>query len=269
MVDNYDFSRTAQRGLPKLTAIRGQVILLLLGLMLAAPLRAEQVLVAVASNFSAPMAELARRFTATTGHEVVLTQGASGRFVAQISNGAPFQVFLSADQDKPAVLAEQGLTVPGTRFTYAVGALVLWTAEPDRTVAGPEALLADSVRRIALANPRLAPYGRAAEETLTRLSLVADTRPRWVQGENITQTFQFVESGNAQLGFVAKSQVAAMGADALASAWQVPAALHDPILQDAVLLKAGATCQACHELLDYLRGAEAHELLLEFGYDIP
>jgi molybdate transport system substrate-binding protein len=240
-----------------------------IGLLPVHALHAEQVLVAVAANFSAPMAELAQRFSGQTGHEVVLTQGASGRFVAQISNGAPFQVFLSADQDKPRALDELGLTVPDTQFTYAVGALLLWSADPERILDSPDALLDSGVRRIALANPRLAPYGRAAMETLTSLSLLEATRDRWVQGENIAQVFQFVESGNAQLGFVAKSQVAARGDSALARAWSVPAQQHTPIRQDAVLLKAGSGCQACRELLAYLRSDEAAMLIRDFGYELP
>lgn len=245
------------------------MLCLLLGLLSSTPLQAEQVLVAVASNFSAPMAELATQFSNQTGHEVVLTQGASGRFVAQISNGAPFQVFLSADQDKPAALAERGLTVADTRFTYALGSLMLWSADPTLAIAGPEILRSESNSRIALANPQLAPYGRAAVETLSALSLVESTRARWVQGENIAQAFQFVESGNARLGFVARSQVVARGPEALGMAWAVPSDMHAPIHQDAVLLKAGANCAACRELLDFLRSPAAISVIRRYGYDLP
>jgi len=252
----------------------------LAGLLLASPLRAAEVLVAVASNFSAPMTELAERFTSDTGHRVTLTQGASGRFVAQIRNGAPFQVFLSADQEKPAALAAMGLTVPGSQFTYALGSLVLWSSDPELAIIDEtmlqsgEALRSrlqsmlqlSSVRRIALANPRLAPYGRAAIETLTSLSLLEATRSRWVQGENIAQTFQFVESGNAQLGFVARSQLVARSDMALA--WSVPSELHSPIRQDAVLLQAGADCQACRELLAYLRSPSAAAIIRRYGYEL-
>lgn len=248
---------------------RGGGFIALLWLLLASQLHGEEVLVAVASNFSAPMAELAERFSRETGHDVVLTQGASGRFVAQISNGAPYQVFLSADQEKPAALSAQGLTVPDSRFTYALGALVLWSADPDLPVTGWETLQSDQVRRIALANPRLAPYGRAAVETLTSLSLLDATRPRWVQGENVAQAFQFVDSGNAQLGFVARSQVVSRGDAALARAWSIPGELHTPIRQDAVLLKAGADCQACRALLTYLRSPSAIDVIQRYGYQLP
>lgn len=242
---------------------------LLLGPLSSMSVHAEQVLVAVAANFSAPMAELAQLFSEQTGHDVVLTQGASGRFVAQISNGAPFQVLLSADQEKPAALAAQGLTVADSQFTYALGALVLWSADPELVVSGPEILRTATDSRIAIANPQLAPYGRAAVETLTALSLLETTRPRWVQGENIAQAFQFVDSGNARLGFVARSQVVARGPDALARGWAVPPELHTPIRQDAVLLQTGADCSACRELLAFLRSPLAITVIRRYGYELP
>ncbi len=269
----YNESGLPTVGSPMMNRTQHQLpILLLLGTLcqsIPAWLQAEEILVAVASNFHAPMAELARQFAEQTGHEVVLTQGASGRFVAQIINGAPYQILLSADQDKPTALAARGLTVPGTQFTYALGSLMLWSNDPELGNLNGDSLVDRRVARIALANPRLAPYGRAAVETLTALSLFDETRDRWVQGENIAQTFQFVESGNAQLGFVAKSQLVARGSTALVQAWEIPQALYSPILQDAVLLRAGAECDACRALLDFLRSPATQVLIRDSGYQIP
>lgn len=239
---------------------------LLLAVFTAQGVVAEEILIAVASNFTAPMTELARRFEQATGHEVELAFGSSGRFYAQISNGAPFQIFFSADQDKPLRLEANGLAVPGTRFTYALGSLVLWTADQARVVAGPESLATGDFRRLALANPRLAPYGQAAVEVLEALNLVAATRAKWVQGENIAQTFQFVSTGNAELGLVALSQVAEEGRISTGSGWVVPRDLHAPIRQDAVLLQSAARCRACRDFLAFLRGAQARSITTTYGY---
>lgn len=218
---------------------------------------------AVASNFTRPMAVLADQFAEQTGHELQLAFGSSGRLYAQIINGAPYQVFLSADQDKPAGLEAQGRTVPGSRFTYALGRLALWTNRAGVEITGP-GILESNFDRLALANPRLAPYGRAAEQVLENLGILAATRGRWVQGENIAQTFQFVDTGNADLGFVALSQI--VGIDGLDNAWQVDTALYDPIRQDAVLLEDAGACQACREFMHYLQSAQAREIIKSFGY---
>ncbi|MEX2468610.1 MAG: molybdate ABC transporter substrate-binding protein [Pseudohongiellaceae bacterium] len=227
---------------------------------------AEEILIAAASNFAAPMTELVQRFEQDTGHEVELAFGSSGRFYAQISNGAPFQVFFSADQDKPAQLEADGLAVPGTRFTYALGSLVLWTADSARAVVGPESLTSVDYRRLALANPRLAPYGQAAVQVLEALDLDTATRAKWVQGENIAQTFQFVSTGNAELGFVAMSQVAEDGRISSGSGWIVPQDLHSPIRQDVVLLQNAAGCRACRDFLAFARGAQARAIITSYGY---
>lgn len=244
----------------------GNIFLLLtaFGLCRTLTASADEVLVAVASNFSAPMAELAEQFTARSGHEVVIAYGASGRFFAQISNGAPYQVFLSADDEKPEQLVEQGLAEASSRFTYALGRLALWSNDPDLRITGP-GILGQSNGRLALASPRLAPYGRAALETLDSLDLREATRSRWVQGENIAQTFQFVQTGNAQLGFVARSQLIEQINGG--NAWLVPVESHSPIRQDAVLLSRARQCEACIALINYLQSAEAQNIIAAYGYD--
>ena len=227
---------------------------------------ADELLVAVASNFAAPMAELVARFESQTGHRVEVAYGSSGRLYAQISNGAPFQLFFSADQDKPVRLIEAGLALPESRFTYATGALMLWSADDDLTVADESALMLASVSRIAIANSRVAPYGAAAMEVLQNLSLAASLTSKLVQGENIAQTYQFVDSGNAQLGFVARSQVTRNGNLVKGSGWEIPQQLHAPIRQDAVLLNVARDCDACWQFLEFVQQPAQQRLLTEMGY---
>jgi molybdate transport system substrate-binding protein len=197
----------------------------------------------------------------------VLSFGATGAFYAQIRNGAPFQVFLAADAKTPERLEQEGLAVAGTRFTYATGQLALWSAAPGRVDAQGEVLRGASFERLAIANPKLAPYGAAAMQTLDKLGLLPALQGKLVQGENIAQTFQFVASGNAALGFVALSQVRAREPGARGSAWLVPAELHEPIRQDAVLLAAGRENAAATALLLFLRGESARAVIREFGYE--
>jgi len=230
--------------------------------------RAAEVHVAVASNFSAPMKQIAAEFEKETGHTVVLAFGASGKFYAQIRNGAPFHLFLSADDEKPAQLVKDGLTVADSRFTYAVGTLVLWSAQPGFVDPKGEVLRKGTFTKIAIANPKLAPYGTAAIEVLTKQGLLATVTPKFVQGENISQTFQFVSTGNAELGFVALSQVMKNGKVASGSAWIVPGKLHRPIRQDAVLLATGKDNVAAKALLDYLKSAKAKIIIRSYGYEI-
>ena len=210
--------------------------LLALGLVFASGTIADEVKVAVAANFTAPMQAIAPAFEKATGHKLLASFGATGQFYAQINNGAPFDVLLAADDTTPARLEREGATVPGSRFTYAMGTLVLWSAQPGYVDAQGAALKTGDFKHLALANPKLAPYGLAATQVLDKLGLTAQLQPRFVQGENIAQTFQFVATGNAPLGFVALSQVMEDGKIRKGSAWQVPASLHDPIRQDAVLL---------------------------------
>lgn len=225
---------------------------------------ADTVQVAVAANFTAPMQRIAALFEADTGHKAVLAFGSTGRFYAQIQNGAPFEVLLAADEATPAKLEREG--VGSRRFTYAIGRLVLWSPQPDGIDA--EGAVLGTVRegRIAVADPGLAPYGRAAMQALERLGLKERLVPRMVFGENISQTYQFVASGNANLGFVALSQVWTEGHLREGSVWRVPEKLYDPIRQDAILLQRGKDHVAARLLLDYLRGAKAQAVIRSYGY---
>lgn len=240
---------------------------LALAVLLLSPLaRADEVQVAVAANFTAPMKAIVAEFEKLTGHKAQLSFGATGKFYAQIKNGAPFQVFLSADDETPAKLEQEGLAEAGSRFTYAVGTLALWSARPDFVDAKGEVLSRGAFAHLALANPKLAPYGAAAMETLEKLGLAASLRAKFVQGENIAQTHQFVVSGNAELGFVALSQVMKDGRIGAGSAWIVPAGMHRPIRQDAVILNPGRDKAAANALLRYLRGRRAQAIIRAHGY---
>jgi len=230
---------------------------------------ADEVSVAVAANFGAPMQRIAADFARDTGHRAVLSVGATGKFHAQIGNGAPFELLLAADDETPARLAAEGLAVAGSRFTYAIGRLVLWSARPNFVDDQGAVLRLGRFEHLAIANPKTAPYGAAAIEVLAGLGLLDALRTKFVQGENIAQTQQFVASGNAELGFVALSQVWRDGAPVAGSAWIVPAALHAPIRQDAVLLRPGRDKPAAQALLAYLRGAKARAVIAGFGYELP
>lgn len=237
-------------------------------LALNAPARAAEVRVAVAANFTAALQKLAPAFEQATGHRLVPSFGATGAFYAQIRNGAPFHVLLAADAETPARLEREGLGVAGSRFTYATGRLVLWSPQPARVDAQGAVLRSGDFERIALANPKLAPYGAAAIEVMTKLGVLEALRPKFVQGENIAQTHQFVATGNARLGFVALSQVFADGRIAQGSAWIVPADLHVPIRQDAILLARGRDEPAAAALLAFLRSEPARHALRALGYGV-
>ncbi len=244
------------------------VVLGLAALAAATLARAEEVNVAVAANFTAPMNVIAAEFAKDTGHEAKLAFGSSGKFYAQIKNGAPFQVFLSADDAKPAKLEQEGMTVVGSRFTYAVGTLVLWSAKPGFVDDKAAVLKRGDYNKLAIANPKLAPYGAAAVEVLEGMGLMAAAEPKLVQGENIAQTFQFALTGNAELGFVALSQVMKDGKITSGSAWIVPGNLHQPIRQDAVILSSGEGNAAAVALMKYLQGDKAKAIIRSYGYDI-
>lgn len=245
------------------------VCLVLAVAMQAAPqaARADDVPVAVAANFAAPMKALAAAFAAATGHQAVVSTGATGALAAQIANGAPFEVLLAADAATPAKLEQDGLAVAGTRRTYAVGRLVLWSAKEGYVDTAGAVLKAGDFAHLAIANPMLAPYGAAAVETLGKLGLLAALESRFVQGQNIGQACQYVVSGNAELGFVALSQVWLDGKFTSGSGWIVPAGLHAPLLQDAVLLAKGADHAAAKALLEFLNGAQAHAVMRSYGYE--
>lgn len=224
--------------------------------------------VAVAANFAAPMKIIARSFERDTGHRALLAFGATGQFHAQIRNGAPFAVLLSADDETPLALEKEGLAVAGSRFTYATGRLVLWSRTPGFVDARGEILRTGRFERIAVASPKLAPYGVAAMETLDAMGVREEIAPKIVEGSNIAQTLQFVASGNAELGFVALSQVSENGEIEDGSAWIVPAAMHAPIAQDAVLLNAGRDNPAAAAFLKHLQGDEARAVIRAFGYEL-
>lgn len=242
--------------------------LILFYLALAGVAHAAEVQVAVAANFTAPMQKIAAVFEQDTGHKAVLAFGSTGKFYAQIKNGAPFHILLSADSETPARLEKEGATVAGTRFTYAVGRLVLWSKQAGFVDDKGEVLRSGRFDYIALADPKLAPYGLAAMETLTQLGLLQTLQPKLVQGENISQAYQFVLTGNAPLGLVALSQVTVDGKIKEGSAWLVPAKLHAPIRQDAVVLTAGKDNAAASALMVYLKAEKATAIIRSFGYEL-
>jgi molybdate transport system substrate-binding protein len=226
--------------------------------------------VAVAANFASPARRLAEEFAQRTGHRLVISSGSTGKFYAQIRSGAPFDVLLSADDQTPRRMEQENLSVSGSRFTYALGKLVLWSAKPGMVDNDGEVLRKAAFKRIAIANPRLAPYGAAAQQTMERLGVWVALQGRLVQGENIAQAFQFVSSGNAELGFVALSQILEEERKGSAgSHWLVPQSLYSPIRQDAVLLSRAAGNPAARALLDYVRSGPARDLIRTYGYDLP
>lgn len=243
-------------------------LILLTSALMAIHARADEVQVAVAANFTAPMQKIAAQFEKNTGHKAVLTFGATGKFYAQIRNGAPFQILLAADDETPARLEKEGVTLAGSRFTYAIGKLVLWSARPELVDDKGEVLRKGDFAHLAIANPRTAPYGAAAIESLTALGLLQAVQPKFVQAENIAQAFQFAATGNAQLGFVAMSQVYENGKLKSGSAWIVPAQLHAPIRQDAVILEKGRNAPAAQALLRFLKSEQAMSLIRSYGYDL-
>lgn len=230
---------------------------------------AAEVQVAVAANFTAPVQAIATAFEQATGDTVVAAFGATGQLYAQIKNGAPFDVFLAADDTTPARLDAEGGIAPGTRFTYAIGALALWSATPGYVDDRGDVLKTNDYAHLAIANPRTAPYGLAATQVLTRLGLSEQVAPRLVQGQSISQAYQFISTGNAQLGFVSRSQIYKDGKLISGSAWDVPAALHDPIRQDAVVLTHGKDNPAAARFTAFLKGAQAAAIIQAYGYALP
>ena len=230
--------------------------------------KADTTLVAVAANFTKPMTDIAEAFEKTTGHSAKLSFGSSGKFVAQIENGAPFEVFLSADDKAPAKLEQSGFAVANSHFTYAIGKLVLWSATANLVDAQGEILSKGGFKHLALADPKLAPYGAAALEVLKNKNLLNKLQPLFVQGENIAQTYQFVSTGNAELGFVALSQVIDNGKISSGSAWQIPENLYTPLHQEAVLLKKGEDNPAASALMQFLKSPEAKAIISKYGYSL-
>ena len=246
------------------------LLALALGVLLGARgARAEEARVAVASNFVGPMRKLSAEFTKRTGHATVIVSGATGKLYAQIKNGAPFDLLLAADQKTPRQLELDGLAAPGTRFTYAVGKLVLFSTKPNLAQEGAATLRAGSFSHLAIANPKLAPYGAAAVAVMTKLGLLEALTPKLVVGENIAQTLQFVESGNAELGFLAWSQVVEGDKPRAGSYWLVPDDLYPTISQDAVVLRNSAKNRAATAFAEFLKSDIAQRLIGEAGYAVP
>jgi molybdate transport system substrate-binding protein len=239
---------------------------LVAGASLAGLAQAGEVQVAVAANFAGPLARIGAAFSAASGHTLKVSAGATGKFHMQIQAGAPFEVLIAADDETPRKLVAEGRAVAGTNFTYAIGKLVLWSARPGFVDGDGQVLAGQAFEHLAIANPKLAPYGAAALEVLKARGLAHSVAPKLVTAESLAQACQFVASGNAELGFVALSQVAAPGQPALGSYWRVPSALHREIRQDAVLLVAGEKNPAARALLDYLKSAPAKAVIEAYGY---
>ncbi|QJP95864.1 molybdate ABC transporter substrate-binding protein [Pseudomonas fluorescens] len=240
----------------------------LLAVFAVGAVQAEEVQVAVAANFTAPIQAIAVDFEKDTGHKLVAAYGATGQFYTQIKNGAPFEVFLSADDTTPEKLEKEGDTVKGSRFTYAIGTLALWSAKEGYVDAKGEVLKKNEYQHLSIANPKAAPYGLAATQVLEKLKLTESTKAKIVEGQNITQAYQFVATGNAELGFVALSQIYKDGKVSNGSAWIVPASMHDPIKQDAVILNKGKENAAAKALVDYLKGPKAAAVIKSYGYQL-
>lgn len=238
------------------------IVSLLLAAVLGTQALAGEVHVAVAANFTEPAKEIAAAFREKTGHDAVLSFGATGQLYAQITQDAPFGVFLSADAERPQQAIDEGLAEKGSRFTYAVGRLVLWSRDASRK-ASEDALREGDFQKLAIANPQAAPYGAAAVEVLRSLGVLAAVESRLVQGNNIIQTFQFVDTGNAEFGFVAAAQLAGRSDG---SRWLVPGHLHRPIRQDAVLLRKAAGNEAAAAFVVFLKGPEARAIIERYGY---
>lgn len=245
------------------------VILWLTFILMPGSVGAEEVRAAVASNFLLPLKAVAELFEEETGHRVRVISGSTGKLYAQIKQGAPFDVFFAADSTRPRLLEEEGLAVSGSRFVYAVGRLALWSADAARmTGDGAQILSEKKIRYLAIANPKTAPYGRAARQVLKALGVWENVRGRLVRGENIAQTFQFVVSKNAELGFVALSQVRTGKFKNRGGMWEVPQSLHSPLVQEAVLLRRSEKNLAAKALMDYLGSGKIRRVIESFGYSL-
>jgi len=230
--------------------------------------RAAEVQVAVAANFTGPMEKIVPEFKKATGHKVVIAYGTVGKFYAQIKNGALFEVLVSADDETPIRLEKDALALPGTRFTYAIGKLMLWSATPGLVDDRGEVLKRGSFKRLAIANPKTAVYGSAAVDVMKNLGVLETLEPRFVLGESITQAYQFAATGNAELGFVALSQIYKDGKYSTGSYWAVPTELYPQIRQDAVILAKGKGNPAAEALMAYLKSDAARKVILAHGYEL-
>lgn len=236
-------------------------------LMAAGTTTAGDVRLAIAANFHDAAERLATQFTETTGHSTRISYGSTGKLYAQIRHGAPFDVFLAADTERPQLMEQNGSGVSGTRFTYAVGRLVLWSPDPEAFRDARAFLASGNFHRLAIANPKTAPYGLAARQTLEHLGHWTNLENRLVRGESIAQTLQFVATGNAKAGFVAMAQL--LDDHEGGARWKVPATHHEPIAQQAILLERGQGNDAARAWLDFLGSTEAQDIIRQYGYDIP
>lgn len=244
-----------------------RIVLTLVALLgWAAPVQAEDVHVAVAANFLATAQELARLFEVQTGDRVLLSSGSTGKLYAQIRQGAPYQVFLAADSERPRLLEQQRFAVPGSRFTYATGILVLWSRDASRPIKDAQALRNGRIARLAIANPVTAPYGRAAQQVLTRLGLWQSWEARVVRGENVGQTLQYAATGNVDAAFVALSQSRQLSDRQPGTTWIVPASLYDPIKQQAVLVRGAQHSEAAQRFVRFLRAPDTRAFIEQSGY---
>ena len=244
------------------------VLAALMGCFAFATAQADEVQVAVAANFTAPIQAIASDFEKDTGHKLIAAYGATGQFYTQIKNGAPFEVFLAADDATPEKLEKEGDIVPGSRFTYAIGTLALWSATDGYIDGTDKVLVGNQYKHLSIANHKAAPYGLAATQVLAKLGLTDKVKDKIVEGQNITQAYQFVSTGNAELGFVALSQIYKDGKVSEGSAWIVPETMHDPIRQDAVILKKGEHNPAAKALAEYLKGPKATAIIQSYGYHL-
>ncbi len=221
--------------------------------------------IAVASNFNEPIKAIAAKYQQQTGHRVILVVGSTGKHFAQIINGAPFEIFFAADRRRPQLLEERGVAISGSRFTYAYGRLILWSSRTNYVDAEGEVLITGEFKRLAIANPKLAPYGKAAQQVLQNKGLWKDMQSRLIRGESIGQTYQFVRTENAELGFVAYSQVLRPNLKSSGSYWVVPQSLYQPIEQQAVLLKENTIAR---DFISFVKKQEIKKIIVKFGYDI-
>lgn len=250
-------------------ALCGYCVALIAVLAACLPSRAGEALIAVAANFAEVTEELETAFETTTDHTVTITSGSTGKLYAQIKQGAPFDILMAADQARPERLEAEGDAVPGSRFTYAIGRLALWSPDAQRISGDGIALLeAGDFARLAIANPDLAPYGLAAKQALQHFGLWDALQPKIVMGQNIGQTFSMISTGNAELGLVAKSYAMSTRNQTPGSRWDVPADAHEPIRQDAVILKHAEDNPAARAFADFLRSNAAREVITRFGYAV-
>lgn len=250
----------------KMKTLRLPALIVAAGAALSLNVQADEVSVAVAANFAGPLAKIGDGFSAATGHTLKVSSGATGKFYSQIVAGAPFEVLIAADDETPRKLVAEGYAVTGSNFTYAIGKLVLWSAQPGYVDDQGAVLTTGTYAHLAIANPKLAPYGQAGAEVLKARGLGEAIAPKLVTAESIAQAYQFVATGNAELGFVALSQVAVPGKPVTGSYWLVPPSLYGEIRQDAVLLKTGEKNPAAAALLAYLKSPAAKTVIQSWGY---